>query len=517
MEKRVMAFAEPVGKICSLAELARIAAEHRSAGRTIALAHGVFDLVHLGHVRHLQEARGFADVLVVTLTDDPYVNKGPGRPIFTAALRAEMLANLAHVAHVAINHAPSAEPVLRAIRPDVYVKGPDYADESKDITGGIVSERSMVESFGGRIAFTDDITFSSSSLINQHLGVYDAELQSYLADARQSGALDAILELIERARDQTALLVGDAIIDEYQYVNPMAKAPKENMIATLFQGREVFAGGVIAAANHVAALCKAVRVITCLGDDDPFEDEIRAAVKPNVELEIVRVPGRPTTRKCRFVESGYMRKLFEVYHMDDSPFPANVERSLVAKLAAEASSYDCVIATDFGHGMLSTPVRSALMTSARFLAVNTQTNSANFGFNLVSKYRRANYVCIDAPEARLATGDKSGPIEDVLSRQLVDLVDCDRMIVTHGKYGCLTYDRDAGLHRIPAFTKQVVDTVGAGDAFLAVTSPLVALGGAMPNVAFVGNAAGAIKVGIVGHRRSIDKPALVKFITALLK
>ncbi|GIL41452.1 PfkB family carbohydrate kinase [Roseiterribacter gracilis] len=507
----------PADKIRTLDQLSAVLEGERRAGRKIALAHGVFDLVHLGHVRHLQEARSLADILVVTLTNDPFVNKGPGRPVFTAALRAEMLANLAHVSFVAINDAPTAEPVLRAVRPDFYVKGPDYADESADITGGIVTERRLVESLGGRIVFTDDITFSSSSLINQHLGVYDSELQAYLETQRKGGTLDAILKQIDLLQNRTALLVGDAIIDEYQYVNPMAKAPKENMIATLFQGREVFAGGVIAAANHVAAFCKQVRVITCLGDDDPYEDVVRAAAKPNVDVEIIRVPGRPTTRKCRFVESGYMRKLFEVYHMDDSPPPPAVNAALVAALHKHAGAYDCVIATDFGHGMLTTEVRDELQKSSKFLAVNTQTNSANFGFNLVSKYSRADYVCIDAPEARLATGDKNGPIEDVISIKLPDLVKCRHMVVTHGKNGCLTYDADSGLHRIPAFTKQVVDTVGAGDAFLAATSPLVAIGCPMPLVGFVGNAAGAIKVGIVGHRRSIEKPALVKFITALLK
>lgn len=70
---------------------------------------------------------------------------------------------------------------------------------------------------------------------------------------------------------------------------------------------------------------------------------------------------------------------------------------------------------------------------------------------------------------------------------------------------------------MPAFTKTVVDTVGAGDAFLTITAPLVAAGGNIEDVAFIGNAAGAIKVGIVGHRSSVEKAPLVKFVTALLK
>src|SRR5437868_588138 len=97
-------------KIRSLADLGKIAAGARADGRTVAQCHGVFDVLHLGHVRHFEIGRRSADILIVTLTGDQYVNKGPGRPIFSEALRAEMLAALECVDYVAINQAPSAEP-----------------------------------------------------------------------------------------------------------------------------------------------------------------------------------------------------------------------------------------------------------------------------------------------------------------------------------------------------------------------------------------------------------------------
>jgi sugar/nucleoside kinase (ribokinase family) len=81
----------------------------------------------------------------------------------------------------------------------------------------------------------------------------------------------------------------------------------------------------------------------------------------------------------------------------------------------------------------------------------------------------------------------------------------------------VTYERGQPAHTIPAFAKHIVDTVGAGDAFLAVTSPLVAAGGPMHQIGFIGNVVGALKVEILGHRRSIDKASLIKGITGLLK
>jgi cytidyltransferase-like protein len=209
----------------------------------------------MGHVRHLEQARREGDVLVVTVTGDSFVNKGPGRPVFTAFMRAEMLAALAYVDWVGINEAPTAENVIAAIEPDIYVKGADYAEAEDDTTGKIVDERSTVESYGGRISFTDEITFSSSSLLNRFFDIHDPKLRAYLETQRERGIIDEVLAAFERIRDYRVLLVGDTIIDEYRYVSPMGKSPKENLIATLYRDRELFAGGVVAAANHVAAFC----------------------------------------------------------------------------------------------------------------------------------------------------------------------------------------------------------------------------------------------------------------------
>lgn len=504
-------------RIRSLQELADIARDAQGRGQKVVLCHGVFDLLHMGHVRHLEAGKREGDILIVTTTGDSYVNKGPGRPIFPEHIRAEMLAAVSYVDWVGINQATSAEVVLNIIRPDIYVKGSDYENPEDDVTGKIQSEREAVESHGGRLVFTKDITFSSSTLINKYFDVYDPPLRDFLEQMREENALPDILGLIERVKDLKVLLVGDTIIDEYQYVTTLGKSPKENMIATLFENKELFAGGVIAAANHVAAFCAKVDILTLIGEGDPHEGMIRQSLKPNVGLTALRRAGAPTTRKCRFIEPTYMRKLFEVYHMDDSPLRDSLAEDFNSRIVDMAADYDLVLVTDFGHGLIQPDTIRILSAEAKFLAVNAQSNSANMGFNLISRYPRADYVCIDAPEARLAVGNKFEDLAVIAGDILPRMVKSNRIILTHGKNGCVAWQDDRGAHRVPAFTKTVVDTVGAGDAFLAVTSPLVAAGGRMDHVGFVGNAAGAIKVGIVGHRRSVEKAPLIKFITTLLK
>ena len=281
-----------------------------------------------------------------------------------------MLAALECVHGVAINRWPSAEHTIELIRPDVYVKGQDYADQSSDITGKISPERRAVEEHGGRIVFTDDITFSSSSLINQHLNVFEPRVQAYLTKLRERDALGEALGAIEGIQNMRVMLVGDAIIDEYQYAEPMGKSAKENIVASRFAGREVFAGGVIAAANHVAGFCREVKVVTCLGEQDSYEDLIRDSVKPNVDAEFFYRSGAPTTRKSRFVAPGQMRKLFEVYFFEDSPLDGALEQRLCDAIAAGAKDVDVVIVTDFGHGMMTPKAIAVAAETAPFLAVN---------------------------------------------------------------------------------------------------------------------------------------------------
>jgi rfaE bifunctional protein nucleotidyltransferase chain/domain len=504
-------------KVKPIDKIADLCAAEQQNGKKIVLCHGVFDLVHMGHIRHLESALREGDILVVTVTADRHVNKGPGRPIFSQDMRAEMLAAIESVSWVGISDEPSSAAVLDTIRPDVYVKGSDYENPDEDITGKITEEREAAERHGGRLVYTKDITFSSSSLINRYLDVYDRPLRDFLEDLREKGIEDDIHALIDSVRNFKVLIVGDAIIDEYRYVDAMGKSAKENIIATRLRQSEMFAGGVFAAANHVAGICAEVEIVTCLGEKPSHESFIREHLKPNVRVAPVYRSDAPTTRKTRFLSRGYLGKLFEVYDFDDTPLPPPTQAQVDALVAERADKYDLVIVTDFGHGLIAPSTIDLLMAKAKFLAVNTQTNSANIGYNLITRYSRADYICVDAPEAQLATTDRFSELEQLVADKLSNTVDCSKFIVTHGQQGCVTFEKGGSPRRIPAFTKTVVDTVGAGDAFLSITSPLAAAGGPMELVGFVGNAAGAMKVGIVGHRRSIEKVPLLRYITTLLK
>jgi len=140
-----------MGDILERAELVRRVTQDRAAGRTVAFANGCFDLLHVGHIRYLEAAAAEADRLVVAVNDDESVRrlKGDGRPVLTAADRAELVAALRWVDYVVIFSEPTVGPLLDAVRPDVHCKGTDYTIDT-------VPERDIVKAYGGRIAIVGD-------------------------------------------------------------------------------------------------------------------------------------------------------------------------------------------------------------------------------------------------------------------------------------------------------------------------------------------------------------------------
>ena len=230
-------------KIKGLDELALCLQKLKAAGKKIVLSHGVFDLLHVGHIRHFEEARKMGDVLVVTLTQDEYVNKGPQRPAFSQDLRAEVIAALNVVDYVAINRWPLASETIQLLRPDIYAKGPDYKVLENDITGGIIKEAEAIRSVGGEIRCTDDLTFSSSSLMNEHLAVFSPEVNNYLEDFRGRHSVDEVLGWLKQASKLRPVVVGEAIIDEYVFCDTIGKSTKDPILAVLQERVECYAGG----------------------------------------------------------------------------------------------------------------------------------------------------------------------------------------------------------------------------------------------------------------------------------
>lgn len=503
-------------KILDLEALAARVIALKKQGKKVVLCHGVFDLLHVGHIRHFTEARAMGDALVVTLTPDEFVNKGPHRPAFTHHLRAEVIAALDMVDFVAINKWPSAEETLRLLRPSIYAKGPDYKDAAKDVTGGIKKEEAAVKAGGGVIRFTDDLTFSSSALANQHLTLLPPAVKQFIESFRARHSSGDVLNYVNELRSLKVLVVGETILDDYIYCDAMGKSSKEPILAMRQLSYEMFAGGALAIANHLADFCAEVRVITYLGKKNPHEEFVRERLKPAVKPTFIYKSDSPTIIKRRYVENYLLSKMFEVYLMNDELLEGEDEAAFCRALEEQLPKYDVVIVADYGHGLMTPKAIKLVSQKAKFLAVNTQINAANIGFHTISKYPRADYICIHEVELRLEHRSRKGNLKQMVEG-IAKKMSASKVMVTLGKIGTLIYDGKSNYSNCPAFAVKVVDRVGAGDALLALTSLCAAKKIPGEVIGFLGNLAGAQAVMIIGNRSAIDRVQLLKSVESLLK
>lgn len=517
-------------KIKSLDEAVQIVKKLKSANKKVVLGHGVFDLLHYGHINYLIQAKGLGDTLVVSVVVDRFVKKGPGRPVFNEKIRARSLAALECVDYVVPCNNYGPWDIITALRPDAYAKGDDSIGQLANPSSGLNKDKKLIESVGGELCFTKSLPFHSTDILRNSFNTFDSETEQFLREFKKKHPVPDVLAKLESLKNMRVLVIGETIIDEYRFVSPLNKANKAHIISAQYLKKEEFAGGALACANHVAGFCKKVDLVTYLGAQNSRVQFVKAHLKPNIKPFFFFCPGQPTIVKRRFVDQTYYTKLFEECILDKNYLPRAVEQKIETHLKNSVGNYDLVIVTDYGHGFLSKKLIDIISKKARFLSVNTQTNSGNSGFNYITKYPQAHYVCIDEAEARLATQDNFGDMENIL-KTLVSRLGVRKAIITVGHRGSIGYERNltrgknrektqrngSSIKAVPSFAFKVTDPVGAGDAFMAVSSPCAAAGFPIELVSFVGNVAGSIALSILGNKSSVERDELFRHINHLLE
>jgi bifunctional ADP-heptose synthase (sugar kinase/adenylyltransferase) len=340
------------------------------------------------------------------------------------------------------------------------------------------------------------------------------EASQFLNSFRSRYTHGDVAAALAKARATSVLFLGETIIDEYQYCESMGKSGKEPVLAVRYVSDEKFAGGVLATANQSAAFCDRIGMVSLLGTKDSHEEFVREKLNPKIDASFLHIAGVRTIVKRRMVETYPFQKLFEVYFMDQE-IPEAVSEALRGRLQAILPQYDAVVVTDYGHGMFTPEIIDLLCGSDRFLAINTQTNAANQGFNSPSKYRRADYLCLSEKELRLEVRNRTKDLRLIVA-ETAERMSCKQMMVTRGRSGSLCYHASAGFFNIPSFTTRIVDRIGAGDALLAVTSLCAAKDVPMEMTGFIGNAVGAQAVETVGNRNVVTPEVLAKQINEMM-
>ena len=495
--------------------------ELKRQGRSIALCHGVFDLVHPGHLTHLKQAKAAADVLVVSITASEFVRKGPGRPYFDDRTRMEFLEALDCVDYVLLSEGYTVEDIVEAVEPDLYVKGQEYAHEDEDLTGRIREERELVERHGGRIHYTTGRTYSSTKLINTALSGLSDEVRDAMQDFKRRHSLEEIRGYCDAAAKLKILVVGEVIIDRYTYCSVQGLISKETSYSARQLNSEDYPGGAVAVARHLSTFTDNVTLLSVVGNEPDLNANLAEALSGSMALELVRSEVFPTIVKHRYLTRNNREEYRKVFTINNIPQNRRMDDVSSAAfkdfLRTHAADYDAVFVCDFGHGLIDAEAIELLRDKARYLALNCQTNSSNMGLNVITKYTRADAFSLDQKELKLAFPSLADDEEGAL-RALSAHLGCGGWLTrgSAGAWGIERREEGCQLYETPAYTLRVKDTVGAGDAFYAVASISAAAGAPNEAALFLGNIAGALGANIVGNKEPVEKVNALKFASTLL-
>ena len=479
------------------------------------LVHGVFDVLHVGHKRHFETAKKLTGLLVVSLTSDKFIKKGPGRPYFNQFIRSEMVSSLETVNYVYINDNETPIDLINKIKPSYYCKGSDYSNFSKDLTGNIKKEVDAIKRVGGKIHFTNDLQFSSSELINLNFNSPKIlnEIKTNVKNLNMFK--NKVFNYLNQLKNLKIAIVGEIIEDEYIYSNNLSQPSKEFIHAVERVKSEIFIGGSYAIAKNIIEFSKSVDVFSAGNFDNNFKNKIKNNNKNNIKLFNLD-PNFSVVKKSRYLNNNN-KKLFECYSYRGKNKIPKINKTQLKKIAKKIKSYDCVILSDFGHGFFSKDLFNLIKKEANFLSINVQTNAGNRGFNLATKYKKADNILLDLPELQLATGNRSDKIENQIDN-IKHQINSRYYTITKGKNGIYIYDKHLNnKFSLSAFETKPLDTMGAGDSVLGIASMLLCLKAPLSIVAYLSNLFGAISTSIIGHSNYIKKKEILKSIEYGLK
>ncbi len=493
-------------KLCTLEELVALRSESRLLGEPVVHCHGCFDIVHPGHVRHLEHARQLGKRLVVTVTADEFIQKGNGRPFFSEYLRAENLAALSCVDWVYINPYPTAFELLNKLQPDVYVKGVEYEYNNDP---RFTAERDSVESHGGRVVFSSgDVVFSSSKLVEAlSKGPQDTSnrVNPSLQKLMQMHTLtyENVNSTIEMMSEKHVLVIGESILDTYVECSQPKVASESPILSLCPIHKQSFLGGSAIIARHIAAMGAKVTLITPLPknrSDSTFESQLASE---GIDVIPINYEGF-MHEKERFLCQG--KKLFKLDRCVKVEFDHMTRLRLIETACKHAMNADAAVVADYGLGMCGTKLTHDLFSKLRpivpFLAGDVSGSHSS-----LSDMHRADWLTPSEHELRSAVSSQSDSLPSMILK-LLNQTQAKQIALTMAEDGVVMFENCesqeapdgqllqlSSLH-IPSLNQSPNDVLGCGDAFLAL-STLAHVVGSTPAMALY---LGSLAAGVCGGR-----------------
>ena len=442
-------------KIIALDDLIKILGK-RPRKKKIILCHGNFDVVHPGHVRHLIYAKSKADLLIVSITADKYIQKGIYRPFVPESLRAQNLAAFEMVDYVILDQNKTSIRTLKNLKPDFYAKGFEYS--SGEIPPATQEESKIVEKYGGEMIFTPgDIVYSSTKLLNLSQPKIDNYKILDLME-RNKISFNSLRETLKKIKKLRVHVIGDTIIDTHTKTNLIGGYLKTPTPSVLYQETKDYTGGAAIVAKHLKKAGAKVCFTTILGNDKLKDFVIDEMKKSKIQLNFIVDKTRPTTNKNTIMATGY--NLLKIDKVDNQPISGNILNRIKDSISKEKA--DIIIFSDFRHGIFnksSIPILTSSIKRGIFKVADSQVATR---WGNITDFKNFDLITPNEKEARFSLADQDSNISG-LTQQLDKKINCKNLILKLGERGIFGQGKsNPSGFALPSFTKKIIDAVGAG-------------------------------------------------------
>lgn len=478
--------------------------EECSAVHDCILTYGHFNTIHAGHIRYLKHARSRGKKVVTALMGD--ISKKFQAP-FQQKDRAEglQLVGLSDQI-VLLKDEEIAEAVIR-IQPKELFLGPEYSELVNDNELSAALSRTKCS----LIFHAGDVEYASTDLLNDSEKTLKLQrlVEFRNACSRQKLTLSELRKSIQAWERAKLIVIGDTIVDQFAACEALGLSAEAPVVVVKELEQRDFLGAAAIVAAHIRALGAQCDFISVVGEDSHADFVERQLSDQGIYCGLIRDKTRPTTFKKRYVVEN--QKLFRVSRLEQHDVNSDVEEALLSEVEARAEGSHGIVISDFVYGVITPRILEGIRKIARnkgLLLFGDLQCSSQVGSIL--KFEDFSLLCPNERELRISLQDKDGGLES-LSQRLIDLTNCQSLIVKMASKGFLAYERIAGneivSQQFPALSVNPVDQAGAGDSVLAVMATGLAINeGLMPTSALACCIA-AIAVETMGNT-PVDRDAI---------
>ena len=478
----------------------------KNKNKKIGLCHGSFDILHFGHLNHMLASRKQVDVLIVSITADKFIKKGPLQPYNDEFKRSRMLSALEFVDYVYIDQNVTAEKIINYLRPDIYFKGADYLKE--DISNNLKKEIKILKKNNGKIFYTKTELMSSTKILNNQFALWNNKQKKIIELIKSKNNFSSILKIFNKINKTTINVIGEPILDEYIFCDLAGIASKSPTMSFVNKKQETYDGGVLAVAKVLSIFSKRVNLFT-YGN----HNLIKKNLSKYKNIKIINLNKNAIIqKKTRIINENRSEKIIQITNFKNNDFS---EKDINKKIQIlKKFRFKELIFCDYGINLFEKKFLkyvNSLKNIKKF--INVQTNSLNYGNNLYYKFKKFFFISLDENEWRLSQNLKTLNI-DVINK-LSNKFKNRLFAVTCGKNGSYLINNNKNYYS-PVFEDRIIDTTGCGDAYFAISSLLIKINAPFHIIPFLSNIYAGLHAQTLANKDIVSKEEYFKYIKSLI-